>query len=423
LRTREWRRGFDQNVFLESGARVDAAEVGRDTLRAERDHLHAQAATLQTTLDAQDALLDEIGPAANAVTRPVADAKAPPRKEPPPPGGSFKARASVAVRGTTWKPRGIGLAIGLSAAVCLFAVVAWFFAHRAPPPAPVAARPAAAAPKAGTVIHDCATCPALTVLAAGRFKQGSADATKAAASFEKPLHWVAISRPFAMSTNAVSVDEFQQFVAATGRDMQGCDTYDGDWKHRRENSWQNPGFVQTGAHPVTCASWNDAMAYAQWLSTTTGHRYRLPSASEWEYAARAGGEAVQPWNPGGSGACANANVADASAARRYPGWAVFACDDGYIYTAPVGSFKTNSFGLNDMLGNVLQWTEDCWHADYTNAPVDGSARMDGNCSEHEVRGSSWFSTPAYVRANYRNHFAADYRTSSIGIRLVRDLER
>jgi sulfatase modifying factor 1 len=395
LRTREWRRGFDQNVFLGSGARVDA----------------------------QDPLLDEVGPAANAVTRPVADIKAPPRKEPALPGGSFRAKASVAVRGTTWKPRGIGLALGLSAAVCLFAVVACFLAHRAPPPAPVAARPVAAAPKAGTVIHDCATCPALTILAAGRFKQGSADATKGAASFEKPLHWVAISRPFAMSTNAVSVDEFQQFVAATGRDMQGCDTYDGDWKHRRENSWQNPGFAQTGAHPVTCASWNDAEAYAQWLSTTTGHRYRLPSASEWEYAARAGGEAVQPWNPGGSGACANANVADASAARRYPGWAVFACDDGYIYTAPVGSFKANSFGLNDMLGNVLQWTEDCWHADYTNAPVDGSARMDSNCSEHEVRGSSWFSTPAYVRANYRNHFAADYRTSSLGIRLVRDLER
>jgi formylglycine-generating enzyme required for sulfatase activity len=424
LRTREWRRGFDQNMFLESGARVDAADVGRGSLRAERDHLHAQVATLQTTLDAQDALVDEDGPAANAVTQPVPDAKARLREKAAPMGGSFAAKARLPGRGTAWKPRGIALAVGLSAAVCLFAV-ARFFAHRAPPPVPVpvAARPIAAVPKAGTVIHDCPTCPVMTILPAGRFKQGSADTTNGAASFEKPLHWVAISRPFAMSTNTVTVDEFQQFVAATGQDMQGCDTYDGDWKHRRENSWKNPGFVQSGAHPVTCVSWNDAEAYARWLSTTTGHRYRLPSASEWEYAARAGGEAVQPWSPGGSGACANANVADASAARRYPGWTVFACDDGYIYTAPVGSFKTNSFGLNDMLGNVLQWTEDCWHADYTGAPVDGSARRDGNCSEHELRGGSWFSTPAYVRANYRNHFAADYRTSSIGIRLVRDLER
>jgi formylglycine-generating enzyme len=226
-----------------------------------------------------------------------------------------------------------------------------------------------------------------------------------------------------MATNVVTVDEFGEFIAATGRDMQGCDTYDGEWKHRPKAGWKNPGFMQTGTHPVTCASWNDAKAYAQWLSTKTGHPYRLPSASEWEFAARAGGGAAQPWNPDGSGACVHANVPDESAAHRYPGWLVFACDDGYVYTAPVGSFKTNSFGLNDMLGNVFQWTEDCWHADYTGAPIDGSARTDGDCSEHELRGGSWFSSPPYVRANYRNHFAAGYRTSSVGIRVVRDIEQ
>jgi formylglycine-generating enzyme required for sulfatase activity len=427
LRTREWRRGFDQNLSPESGGRVDAADVGRGTLRTERDRLQTQVATLQTTLDVQDALVDERGPAANADVERAADATTRPVEKSAPTAGSFGAKASASSLGRARTPRGIALAIGSSAAVCLLAVVAWFFAHRTPPPPPppaaVPARPVAAVPTAGTVIHDCPTCPVMTILPAGRFKQGSADAVSGPASVEKPLHWVAIGHPFAMSTNAVTVDEFQQFVAATGRDMQSCDTYDGEWKHRRENSWKNPGFAQTGAHPVTCASWNDAEAYAGWLSTTTGHRYRLPSASEWEYAARAGGEAVRPWNPDGSGACANANVADASAARRYPGWAVFACDDGYVYTAPVGSFKTNSLGLNDMLGNVLQWTEDCWHADYTGAPIDGSARMDGDCSEHELRGGSWFTNPAYVRANYRNHFAADYRTSSVGIRLVRDLER
>jgi formylglycine-generating enzyme required for sulfatase activity len=226
-----------------------------------------------------------------------------------------------------------------------------------------------------------------------------------------------------MSTNAVTVDEFHEFITASGRDMQGCVTYDGEWKHRRKNNWKNPGFTQAGTHPVTCASWNDAEAYARWLSTETKHRYRLPSASEWEYAARAGGEAVQPWSAEGSSACANANLADESAAHRYPGWTVFGCDDGYVYTAPVGSFKANSFGLNDMLGNVLQWTEDCWRPDYNAAPIDGSARTDGNCSERELRGGSWFTTPAYVRADYRNHFAIDYRTSSVGIRLIRDIEQ
>jgi formylglycine-generating enzyme required for sulfatase activity len=123
----------------------------------------------------------------------------------------------------------------------------------------------------------------------------------------------------------------------------------------------------------------------------------------------------------GQDACADADVADASAARRYPGWTTFPCDDGYVYTAPVGVFKPNAFGLHDMLGNVLQWTEDCWHADYAGAPVNGSAWTDGDCSQHELRGASWFSTPSFARADYRDHFPADYRTSSAGIRLVREL--
>jgi formylglycine-generating enzyme len=311
----------------------------------------------------------------------------------------------------------------LGVAVIVLAVVAWFFVQRTPAPAQVAASSVTPAATPGAVIRDCPTCPAMTVLPAGRFKQGSAGAESGSASFEKPLHSVLIARSLAMSTNVITVDEFQQFIAATGRDMQSCDTYDGEWKHMAGNSWSNPGFVQTGQHPVTCASWNDAQAYAQWLSMKTGHRYRLPSASEWEYAARAGREAAQPWNPDGSEACAYANIADKSAAQRYPGWVVFGCDDGYVYTAPVGSFKANSFRLNDMLGNVFQWTADCWNIDYTGAPIDGSARTDGNCSERELRGGSWFSNPAYVRANYRNHFAADYRTSSVGIRLVRDIEQ
>jgi formylglycine-generating enzyme required for sulfatase activity len=307
-------------------------------------------------------------------------------------------------------------AIGWSAAALLVAAFAWLFAHRSPPPQP-AVPTAAAAPTPGSVIRDCASCPGMTVLPAGRFKQGSARGP----AFEQPLHWVVIGRSIAMSTSPVTLQDFGQFVAATGRDMQGCDTYDGEWKHRAADSWEHPGFAQTAAHPVTCVSWSDAKAYANWLSTKTGHRYRLPSASEWEYAARAGAEMSPLWGPDGQGACADANVADASAGRRYPGWAVFPCDDGYAYTAPVGTFKANAFGLKDMLGNVLQWTEDCWHGNYAGAPVDGSAWLDGDCAAHELRGASWFSSPSYVRADYRDRFPADYRTSSVGIRLVRDI--
>jgi formylglycine-generating enzyme required for sulfatase activity len=308
----------------------------------------------------------------------------------------------------------------VSAALAALAVVIWVFNHHAPLVSEnVSAVVSAAAPKPGSVIRDCPTCPALTIVPAGRFKQGSNHADGNSAEFERPPHWVLIGHPFAISTNAVTVDEFRSFIAATGRDMRGCDTYEDRWRIRPDAGWENPGFVQTGSHPVTCVSWDDAKAYAGWLSKTTGHRYRLPSAAEWEYAARAGGEAVRPWNPDGSGACASANVADQRAARRYPGWTVFPCDDGYVYTAPVGSFKANSFGLNDMLGNVFQWTDDCWHADYTGVPTDGSSRTYGDCSERELRGGSWFTTPDFVRASYRNHFGVNYRASTVGIRLVR----
>ncbi|HLZ99486.1 MAG TPA: SUMF1/EgtB/PvdO family nonheme iron enzyme [Steroidobacteraceae bacterium] len=309
----------------------------------------------------------------------------------------------------------------VAAALAILGLVVWVSNRHAPVSGNVAAVSAAGpGPEPGSVIRDCPTCPAMTVVPAGRFKQGS-NRTDGNAAFERPPHWVLIRRPFALSTNAVTVDEFRPFVAATGRDMRGCETFDDRWRFRPDAGWENPGFTQTGSHPVTCVSWDDAKAYALWLSTTTGHRYRLPSAAEWEYAARAGGEAVRPWDSDGSAACGSANVADQRAARRYPGWAVFPCDDGYVYTAPVGSFKANSFGLNDMLGNVFQWTDDCWHPDYTGVPTDGSPRTYGDCTERELRGGSWFTSPDFVRASYRNHFGVKYRASSVGIRLVRDL--
>jgi formylglycine-generating enzyme required for sulfatase activity len=332
--------------------------------------------------------------------------------------------SAAPLHGGRWQGFGIGWA-----AAALLVLLAWFFGHRFVPTEPAsmpsAAQPVLVAPiavrSAGTVIRDCPTCPFMTVLPRGRFQQGS-ESSVGAASFEHPKHWVSIDYLFAMSTNAVTVGEFQEFVTATGRDMQGCDVYDGEWRHRPDASWVDPGFTQGTSHPVTCVSWNDALAYAKWLSAATGHRYRLPSASEWEYASRARRDEMQPWNASPAAACTDANVADQRAAHRYPGWTVFPCDDGYVNTAPVGSFKANGFGLNDMLGNVFQWTQDCWTKDYTGAPADGAARLDGDCTEHEMRGGSWFSSPSYVSAAYRNHFAANYRTSSVGFRLVRDLE-
>ena len=286
----------------------------------------------------------------------------------------------------------------------------------------VAAVPAGpvVAPPPGTVIHDCPICPSMVVLPRGRFTQGD---TNAASPFEGPPHMVTIGRAFAMSTNAVTVGEFREFAAATHWDLSGCNVYDGRWHFDAAAGWQAPGFEQNATHPVTCVSWDDAVAYAKWLSAKGGHVYRLPSATEWEYAARAGTDLAQPWAGDDSLACTAANVADATAAQRYPGWTVFPCRDGYVNTAPVGSFAANAFGLNDLLGNVFAWVQDCWHDDYVDAPVDGSPRLDGDCKEHESRGGSWFTAPKYVSAYYRNRFDGGYRSSTVGFRLVREMTR
>jgi formylglycine-generating enzyme required for sulfatase activity len=167
-------------------------------------------------------------------------------------------------------------------------------------------------------------------------------------------------------------------------------------------------------------SWRDADEYATWLSHKTGQRYRLPSESEWEYAARAGSAVPRPWNTDAA-ACTDANVADETAARQYPGWKVHPCSDGYIYSSPVGSFQANEFGLYDMLGNVFEWVQDCWHPDYHGAPTNGSAWLSGDCSQRDMRGGSWFTAPSLVTTSARSRFEDTYRSNSVGFRLVREI--
>ena len=440
LRTREWRRASD-----DSDAGQSVQDVGAHLLQ-----LQAQLEAMQAQLEGRDRQIEQLRTTRHRATstevEPVdmdmdmdmeIDSRAEAFEQPFPALQSqpkflivpeeWKAAAATATAPSkpgigapsSRKPDGPPRMYALAAIALLLGVIVWAFVHNRTPSAVVEA-PVKASLAPGTVLHDCPSCPAMVALPTGRFKQGANEGENLSA-FDKPRHWVAISHPVAMSMNPVTRDEYAAFVAATGRDAPGCDIYDGAWKHDPNGSWKNPGFAQTGTHPVTCVSWNDAQAYASWLSSKAGHKYRLPSASEWEYAARAGTETALPWGTAVADTCANANVADQSAAQQFPGWTVFGCSDGWVYTAPTGSFKANKFSLNDMLGNVFQWTQDCWKADYVGAPIDGSARDDGNCAQRELRGGSWFSNPGYIRTNYRNHFATDYRTSSVGIRLVREM--
>ena len=291
----------------------------------------------------------------------------------------------------------------------------------APPPAPaqVAAEPAPPPELAvGTIFRDCPTCPLMIVLPPGDFVQGAPAGTAGSEAFEAPEHDVFIDHSFAASQHEVTVGEFGEFVAASGRQVGGCWIYDGAWRLDSAASWKTAVEGQTALHPASCVSWDDANAYAKWLSERTGQPYRLPSAAEWEFAARSGSSAARPW-ASDADACGQANVADQTALQRFPGWTTHACMDTYVQSAPVGSFAANAFGLQDTLGNVFEWVADCWHDDYSGAPDDGSARADGDCSQHEMRGGSWFTAPDFVRVSYRNRFAADYRSSSVGFRVVR----
>ena len=179
-------------------------------------------------------------------------------------------------------------------------------------------------------------------------------------------------------------------------------------------------------------SWNDAQSYVRWLSSEMGHGYRLPSESEWDYAARGGRETARYWGEGAAEQCRYANGLDASTRRSHCTVAglhirgCVDCNDGYAATSPVGSFGANGYGLHDVLGNVWEWTEDCWNKDYQGesyrgAPADGGAWTSGDCSRRVLRGGSWESEPRYFRVAGRYGESTSDRDHVSGFRVVRTL--
>ena len=160
----------------------------------------------------------------------------------------------------------------------------------------------------------------------------------------------------------------------------------------------------------------------QWLRQKTGKDYRLLTEAEWEYSARAGTTAARFWGEDGNMSCSFANGADTKAKMIVYGasnWPVANCDDGYAYTAPVGSYKPNAFGLYDMLGNVWEWTQDCLNENYVGAPKDGSAWTKGECSRRVLRGGSWDYYPMHLRSAMRARNAAANRGNFNGFRVAR----
>jgi formylglycine-generating enzyme required for sulfatase activity len=248
-------------------------------------------------------------------------------------------------------------------------------------------------PGALTAFKDCAGCPQMVVIPAGEFTMGSPPSELGA----ETQHRVTIAAPFAVGKFEITFDEWEACVK-----NNGCDGYrpqDQGWGHSKR--------------PVIDISWEKAKAYVNWLARKTGKPYRLLSEAEWEYAARAG--TTTAFSTGVSLSPRVANY-DGSEDGSSPS------DVNRKKTMPVGSFPPNGFGLHDMHGNVSEWVEDCWHDDYTaQAPVDGSAWVEGNCDGRVMRGGSWEDSQVELRSAARLGEFKDESSYTDGFRVARGL--
>ena len=228
--------------------------------------------------------------------------------------------------------------------------------------------------------------PEMVTIPAGSFLMGCVSGIYCEDN-EKPVHIVRIES-FELSKYEVTFEEYDAFTDATGRERVD------------DEGWGR------GKRPVINVSWHDAVAYTQWLSSQTGERYRLPSEAEWEYAARAGTETEYSW-----GNEIGVNLANC-----------FDCGSQWDgdKTAPVGSFRSNRWGLYDMHGNVWEWVQDCYNSSYKGAPGDGSAWESGDCSYRVLRGGSWYYFPWTLRSALRFWFTAEDQSNYLfGFRVAR----
>jgi formylglycine-generating enzyme required for sulfatase activity len=266
--------------------------------------------------------------------------------------------------------------------------------------------------------RTCADCPEMVDIPGGEFWMGSDASDPDAQGDEKPRHKLRVGS-FKLGRHEVTKAQFAAFVADSGYQAgASCYTYDnGSWGEHSGRGWNNPGFSQGDDHPVACVSYEDAQAYIRWLNKKTGRSYRLPTEAEWEYAARAGTTTIRHWGDSPDSACRYANVADRTAKQTFTGWTVHNCSDGYVYTAPAGSFQANGFGLYDMQGNVWEWTCSAYTDRY-----DGSEKSCTNdaMARRGVRGGAWDSRPVFVRSAYRDGNVPSYRGSDLGFRLAQD---
>ena len=266
---------------------------------------------------------------------------------------------------------------------------------------------------------ECAGCPVMVGIPAGKFVMGSPANEAGRFENEGPQHMVSI-KAFALGKYDVPSEEFLLFLKETGYQPEPCNALlNMQWRSLGNGYAYPPYDEEPRRWPASCLDWKDAEVYIAWLNkkarlehpAMSKNPYRLPSEAEWEYAARAGTTAARWWGDGVGANDANCNGCGSAWDNRV--------------LSEVDAFAPNPFGLYGMLGNVWQWTADCWHRSYVGAPGDGRAWMEPGCAKHVLRGGSWDNVPVFIRSAARSSGARDggeYDYSSLaGFRVARDL--
>jgi formylglycine-generating enzyme required for sulfatase activity len=275
----------------------------------------------------------------------------------------------------------------------------------APPDEQSATASAKPAPSDVETFRDCELCPAMVKVPSAQFTMGSPSTEPGHQGNEEPQRLVKVMKPFAIGQFEVTFDDWNACVK------------DGSCHEKlKDEGWGR------GTRPAIQVSWEDITNdYLPWLSKKAGHVYRLPSEAEWEYAARAQGRTSFSFGSNSDEICAFGNGADQTAKEQNGAGSVAGCSDGFSYTAPVGSFRPNQFGLFDMHGNVWEWVQDCWNESYETAPGNSAAWTAGDCESRVVRGGSWNSNVNKLRSAARGWNNPSGRNRSIGFRVARDL--
>jgi len=253
---------------------------------------------------------------------------------------------------------------------------------------------------------DPETSMEFVLVKSGEYVRG--DQTGSGRQNELPAHNVRVTS-FLVGKYEVTVDQFARFVDDTGYltapEKKGwvmdIDAAMGTFVRREGVSWRDPGFAQSGKHPVVWVDWHDAVAFAAWLSRKTGKAYSLPTEAQWEYAAKASGS--ERW----SGTPRAESLTD---------FAWYGENSSQV-THEVGSLKPNRLGIHDLSGNVWEWCLDGYYG-YRQAPHTLEDPIVKTGDTRIIRGGSWRVGSSLVTTTYRNGYKPDYSHSSMGFRLV-----